>query len=80
MRGVNIQFSKLNSSTACTMALNKNPDTRNSSPSLLKILFILFHIALTHDKFLTTSNQSSSAAKISRPRYQKEVKISRGSP
>ena len=58
MRGVNTQVSEPKRNTACTTALNINPDTRGSAPYLLIILVILFHTALTHDKFLTTSGQS----------------------
>ena len=70
---------ELKSNTSCTTALNKNPDTRISALSLLRILVILFHTALARDKFLTIAGQLLSDAKITRPRYQKEVTISRGS-
>ena len=46
----------------------------------MRIIVILFHTALTHDKFLTTSGQLLSATEINLPRYQKEVTISRGRP
>ena len=62
------------------MDLEKNPDTCGSAPSLLRIVFILSHTALDLDKFLTTADQSSSATKITLPRYWKEVTISRGHP
>ena len=77
MRGVATQVSDTNSNTACTTALKKNPDTCGSAPSLLRILVILFHTSLACEKFLTTAGQLSSAAKITRPRYQEEVSISR---
>ena len=80
MQGVTTQVSKLQINTACTRALKNNLDTRGSAPSLLRILVILFHTALTRDKFLTTSGQSSSAADITCPRYRKEVTIYRGQP
>ena len=44
------------------------------------ILIILSHTALDRDKFLTTTGQPSSADEITRPRYYKEVTISRGIP
>ena len=80
MRGVTVQVSEPNINTACTMALKKNPDTRSSAPSLLMILVILSHTALARDKFLTTNGQPLSADDITRPRYYKEVTISRGLP
>ena len=80
MQGVTTQVSKLHINTACTRALKNNLDTRGSAPSLLRILVILFHTALEHDKLTTTADQSSSVAYITRPRYQKELSISRGSP
>ena len=58
----------------------ENPDTRGSALSLLRIIVILFNTALVFDKFMTTAGQLLSAAKITRPRYQKEVTISKGSP
>ena len=64
--------------TANTSNIYTNPNTRGSSPFLLKIIVILFHIALVRDKFLTTSDQSSSSTEITLPRYRKEVTISRG--
>ena len=71
MHGVNTQVSEPKINTACTTALKKNPDTRVSDPSLLRILAIFFHTFLARDKFLTTACQFSSADKITRPRYQK---------
>ena len=46
MQGMTIQIYAPNISTACTMDLNKNPDTRGSAPSLLRIIVILFHTTL----------------------------------
>ena len=80
MRGLTSQVSDPKSNTACTTALKKNTDTRSSAPSLLRILVFFFHTSLAQDKFLTTAGQSSSDTKITRPRYQKEVTISRGCP
>ena len=80
MRGVTTHVSDPKSNTACTTALKKNLDTHGSAPFLLTIIVILFHIALTRDKFLTTSIQSSPAAKITLTSYQKGVTISRGRP
>ena len=60
MRGVTTQVSDPKINTACTTALNKNPYTRGSAPSLLRIIVILFHTALSQDKFLTTYGQSLS--------------------
>ena len=77
MQGVIIQVSEPKRNTACTMALKKNPNTRGSAPLLLRILVILFHTALVHETFLTTSGHSSSATKITLPRYRKEVTTSR---
>ena len=80
MWGVTTKVYDPRSNTACTTDLEKNLDTRSYAPSLLRILVILFHTALTRDKFLTTAGQSTYAAKITRPRYREEVTISRGRP
>ena len=77
---VNTQVSNLKISTACTTGLKNKPDTHCASPSLLRIRVILFHTSLARDKFVTTSGKFLSAAKISRPRFLKEVTISRGRP
>ena len=69
MQGVTTQASKPKSNTACTTDLKKNPDTRGSAPSMMRILVILFHTALARDKFLTTVGQLLSAAEITRPSY-----------
>ena len=80
MRGVITQVSAPKSNNACTTSLKKNPDTRGSTPSLLRVLINLLHTSLALDKFLTTAGQSSFASDITRPRYQKEVAISKGRP
>ena len=80
MRGVTTQVYEPKINTACTTALKKNPGNCGSDPSLMSILVVLFHTALAQDKLLTTAGQLSSAADITRPRYQKEVTITRGSP
>ena len=49
-------------------------------PSLLMIRVILLQTNLAWDKLFTTAGHLSSAAKITRPRYLKEVTISRGRP
>ena len=64
MQGMTTQVSKTKSNTACTTALNQNPDTRGFFPSLLRVIVILFHTALAHYLLLITSGQSSPAAKI----------------
>ena len=80
MREITTHVFMPKSSTAYTTVLKKNTDTRSSAPSLLRIIFILFHTSLALDKFLTTDVQYLFAAKITLPRYRKEVPISRGSP
>ena len=80
IQGVTNQVSDPKSSTACTTALKKNPDTRSANPSLLRIHVILLQTYLAREKFFTTAGHSSSASKITRPRYLKEVTISRGRP
>ena len=80
MRWVTTQASKPKRNTSCTTALKKNSKTCGSAPFLMIILVILFHTALAWDKFLTTAGQSSSAAESTRPRYCKEVIISKGHP
>ena len=60
--------------------LKNKPDTRGATPSLLRMRTILLQTVLAWDKFLTNSGQLLSAANITRPRYLKEVTISRGSP
>ena len=55
-------------------------DTCGSTPSLLSIIAILFHIALACNKFLTTVSQSLSAADITHLKYWKDVTISMGHP
>ena len=61
MWGVTTQVSEPKIKTVCTTDLKKNPDTHGFALSLLRILVILFHSDLTHDKLLTTSGQLSSA-------------------
>ena len=78
MQGVTTQVSDPNSSTAYTTSLKKKPDTRGAAPSLLRMRAVLLQAALSQDKLLTTTGQSSSAAKITRPRYLKEFTISKG--
>ena len=80
MRGVTTQVSEPKRKTACTIDLKKKTDTGGSSPYLLRILIILFHIALANEKFLTTAGQLSSTANITYHRYRNEVTISRGRP
>ena len=80
MWGLTNQVSKMKSNTALTMDLKKNPDTRGLAPSLLRILVILFHTTLSHDKFPSTAGHSLSAVDITCPRFWKEVPISRGRP
>ena len=80
MQGVTTNFSQPKNNTVCTTALKKKPDTRGYAPYLLDILVILFHPTLARYNLLTTSGQSLSAAKITRPRYYKEVTIFRGRP
>ena len=80
MRGVTTQVYDPKSSTACTTALKKKPDTRGTTPSLLRISVILFHTALAWDKLCTIADQSFYAPKITCPRYLKEFTISRGRP
>ena len=80
MQVVTTQDSAPKSSTACTMALKKKPDTCSAAPSLLRILDIILQTLLARDKVFTTSGQSLSAAKINRPSYLKEFTISRGRP
>ena len=80
MQGLTTQVSDPKRNTACTTDLKKNPDTRVSAPYLLSIIVILFNTALSRDNLLTTAGQLSSADEINRPRYQKEVTISRGRP
>ena len=80
MQGVTTQIYGSKRNTACNIALKKNTDTCGFAPYLLMILAILFHTKLARDKVLTNDFQSSSATKITRPRYRKEVTISRGIP
>ena len=62
MQGVTTQVSEKNSITSCTTDLKKKTDTRVSAPSLLRIIVVLFHTDLVHDKLLTTAGQLLSAA------------------
>ena len=78
IQGLTTQVSTPKSSTACIMALKKKPYTRGVAPSLMSIRKILLHIVFARSKFLTTAGHSSSVADIIRPRYLKEVIISRG--
>ena len=80
MRGVTIHVSNPKRSTACTKALKKKPYTRGAAPSLMRMRAILLKTALAQEKFFTTVGQLSSTANINRPRYLKEVTISRGRP
>ena len=78
MRGVANQVSVPKISTDWTTNLKKNPDTRGATPSLLKIRVNLCHTTRASDRFLTTAGQSPLATEITRPKYLKEVTISRG--
>ena len=80
MRGVTTQFSDPKSSTACTTDPKKNPGTCGAAHSLLRMRDIFLQTALARDKFFTTTGQLLSTAKITCPRYLKEVTISRGCP
>ena len=71
MRGVTTQFSDPKIITTCTTALKKNPVTRGSASSRMKMHVILLQTSLSQDKFLTTSGQSFSAADFTHPRYLK---------
>ena len=62
MQGVTTQVSNPKSSTAYTTALKKNPDTRSTAPSLLRIHDILLQTFLAHYNVFTTVGQLSSAA------------------
>ena len=50
MRGVTTQLSDTKSITACTTALKKEPDTRGTAPSLLRMRAILLQSALARYK------------------------------
>ena len=78
MWGVTTQFSTPKNSTAWTTALKKKQYTRGAAPSLMRMRDILLQNFLAQAKFLTTAGQSSSASKITHPRYLKEFNISRG--
>ena len=80
MQGVTTQVSAPKSSTTYITALKNKPDTRGVAPSLMSTRKILLHTVFAQAKFLTTDGQSSSVSKITRPRYLKEVTISRGRP
>ena len=80
MQGVTTQVYVPKSSTDWTTALDKNPNTRVAAPSLMRIRVILCHTTRALVRFPTTTGQSSSAAEIARPKYLKEVAISRGHP
>ena len=62
------------------MDLEKNPDTRGVSPSLLIILVNCHNTACAFSNILTTSGQSSFATEINHPKYLKEFTIPRGRP
>ena len=66
--------------TAFTTDSKNNPYTRSAAPSLMRIHVTLPQNAISQYKFFTTAGQSSSAAKITRTGYLKEVTISRGRP
>ena len=80
IRGVTTQVSAPKISTNWTTNLKKNQDTRSAALSLLRIIFNLCHTTRALVRFLTTTGQSFSAADITRPKYLKQVTISRGSP
>ena len=58
--------------------LRKNPDTRGAPPSLLRMFVNLCHNTRTFARFLNTAGKSFSIAEITRPKYLKDVTISRG--
>ena len=80
MQGVTKQVSTLKISTACITVLKINPDTRGVAPSLLRMRGILLHTVFDRERLIITTVQCSSVAEITRPRYLKEVIISRGHP
>ena len=80
MREVTTQVSAPKMGTAWISALKKKPYTRGIAPYLLRIRDILLQTVFTMYKFFTTAVLPSSVADITRPRYLKEVTISRGLP
>ena len=80
MRGLTTHVSAPNISTNSTASLNKNMYTHGADPYLLIIRIILHHTTCALARFLTTTDQSSSATEITRPNYLKEFTISRLHP
>ena len=62
MRGVIAHISNPNRSTACTIALNNNPDTCGFAPYYTKILNNSDHFFLAFLRFTTTAGQPLSDA------------------
>ena len=80
MQWVNTQVSATNISTTYITSLRNNTDTGGVATFPLRMSDILLHTVFARYKLLTTAGQSLSVAKITRPRYFKEVTISRGHP
>ena len=74
MQGVTTKVPNTKSSTAFTTALKKKMDTRSAAPYRLRMRVILLRTDLDREKFLTTTSQSSSSAKITSTRYLKELR------
>ena len=80
MQGVTTQVYAPKISTKGTTSLKKNLDNRGPAPSLLRICVSLRHTTSALASFLTAAGHSSSATEITRPKYLKQVSISRGRP
>ena len=81
MQGVTNHVSAPKSNTDWKTDLKKNTDTRDLSPSLIRILVIIFQIACAFIRFrFTTCQSSSAAADITLPGYLKYNTILRVRP
>ena len=69
IQGITTHVSNTKSSTSYNTALNKLTDFRASSPSLLSILEVQYHLFLALWRFFITSGQSLSVSISSCPRY-----------
>ena len=78
MWGFITHFSSPKSSTACTTALKKNPNTLGFAPSLTKILDRRAQLFLAFRRFPTTTRKLSSESDMIRLKYLKGVIDSNG--
>ena len=79
IRGVRTHVSAPKSNTACTNALNNNPETFGSAPYRLRIFVICTQLFLALLRLPATAGQSSPPVVSTLPRYLNDITVSNGS-